>query len=203
MEQEEKKTEQQSVSRWAVTWQQEIYHELKLLVAVLAVVILVFQFAAQLIVVVGSSMYPTLHDGDLLMAVRIYGELETGDIVVVHKETDLIQETIIKRVIATGGQTVELDYDNNTVYVDGVRLTEPYINLNDLPPEDEGDPMLPKGDIARITVPEGSIFVMGDNRNHSTDSRFSYALGLVDEGYVIGKAAFCFWPVSHIKGLED
>ena len=200
---ETKHAEQPTTDRWPGTWQQEIFHELKMLVCVLAVVILVFQFAAQLIVVVGNSMYPTLHDGDLLVALRIHGELETGDIVVIHKETELIRETIIKRVIATGGQTVEIDYDNNAVYVDGLRLTEPYINLNDLQPEDGGDPMLPRGDIVRIQVPEGSIFVMGDNRNHSTDSRFTTALGLVDEDYVIGRAVFCFWPFGHIKGLED
>ncbi|MBQ8934826.1 MAG: signal peptidase I, partial [Oscillospiraceae bacterium] len=147
---ETKQTEQPTTDRWPGTWQQEIFHELKMLACVLAAVILIFQFAAQLIVVVGSSMYPTLHDGDLLVALRIHGELETGDIVVIHKETELIRETIIKRVIATGGQTVEIDYDNNAVYVDGLRLTEPYINLNDLQPEDGGDPMLPRGDIVRI-----------------------------------------------------
>lgn len=179
------------------SWQQEIYSELKILIVVLTVVILIFHFLTQLIVVVGDSMYPTLHDRDLLLAWRLNYEPETGDVVIVHKETEVIQETIVKRVIATGGQTVELDYDGNAVYVDGVRLEEDYINLEDL------DPMEPKGDVVSIDVPEGAVFVMGDNRNHSTDSRFTTELGLVDEGYIIGKALFIFFPFDHAGWLES
>ncbi|MGM9592835.1 MAG: signal peptidase I [Candidatus Onthomonas sp.] len=177
------------------SWQQELFGELKVLVVVLTVTILIFHFLTQLIVVVGSSMYPTLYDGDLVLAWRLNYEPETGDVVIVHKETDIIQETIVKRVIAAGGQTVELDYDQNAVYVDGVRLEEDYINL------EEADPMEVRGDVVSIDVPEGSIFVMGDNRNHSTDSRFTVELGIVDEGYIIGKALFVFFPFNHLKLL--
>lgn len=198
----EKQEHRSSAELHPGTFQQEIFSELKLLAVILAVVILVFQFAAQLIVVVGSSMYPTLHDKDLLVALRIYPELKTGDVVIVHKETPVIHETVVKRIIATGGQSVELDYDENRVYVDGVALEEPYINLNDLPREDEGDPMLPRGDVETLDVPQGSVFVMGDNRNHSTDSRFTYELGLIDEGYITGKAVFCFFPFQHVKTLS-
>lgn len=199
----ERKNGEERTERWADSWQQEVYHELKMLLVVLTVVILLFRFVAQLIVVEGESMKTTLYDKDLLVAVRLYSELETGDVVIIHKETEQIRETIIKRVIATGGQTVEIDYEANAVYVDGVRLNEPYINTEELRPEDGGDPMLPRGDTVRVQVPEGSIFVMGDNRNHSTDSRFSAAVGLVDKGYVIGKAVFCFWPFDHAKTLEE
>lgn len=178
------------------TWQQEVFSELKILAVVLTATILIFHFLTQLIVVVGPSMYPTLHDGDLLLAWRLNYQPEAGDVVILHKETDVIQETIVKRVIAVGGQTVELDYDQNAVYVDGVRLEEDYINL------EETDPMEPRGDVSRIDVPEGSIFVMGDNRNHSTDSRYTVELGVVDEGYVIGKALFVFFPFSHVQFLE-
>ena len=177
------------------SWQQELFGELKVLVVVLTVTILIFHFLTQLIVVVGSSMYPTLYDGDLVLAWRLNYQPETGDVVIVHKETDVIQETIVKRVIATGGQTVELDYDQNAVYVDGVRLEEDYINL------EEADPMEVRGDVVSIDVPEGSVFVMGDNRNHSTDSRFTVELGIVDEGYIIGKALFVFFPFTHLKLL--
>lgn len=177
------------------SWQQELFGELKVLVVVLTVTILIFHFLTQLIVVVGSSMYPTLYDGDLVLAWRLNYQPETGDVVIVHKETDVIQETIVKRVIATGGQTVELDYDQNAVYVDGVRLEEDYINL------EEADPMEVRGDVVSIDVPEGSVFVMGDNRNHSTDSRFTVELGIVDEGYIIGKALFVFFPFNHLKLL--
>ena len=162
------------------SWQQELFGELKVLVVVLTATILIFPFLTQLIVVVGSSMYPTLYDGDLVLAWRLNYQPETGDVVIVHKETDVIRETIVKRVIATGGQTVELDYDQNAVYVDGVRLEEDYINLEEA---------------------EGSVFVMGDNRNHSTDSRFTVELGIVDEGYIIGKALFVFLPFNHLKLL--
>lgn len=179
------------------TWQQEFYSELKMLVAILAVVVLVFQFVLQLIVVVGDSMYPTLHNGDILVAWRLNDHLETGDIVVIHKETEVIQETIIKRVIATGGQTVELDYERNAVYIDGVLLEEDYINW------EEADPMEETGDVVSVDVPEGSVFVMGDNRNHSTDSRFTSAVGLVDEGYIIGKAVVLFFPFSRVKLLGE
>lgn len=177
------------------TWQQEVFAELKILAVVLTVIILLFHFLTQLIVVVGPSMYPTLHDGDLLLAWRLNVEPEPGDVVILHKETDVIRETIVKRVIAVGGQTVELDYDQNAVYVDGVRVEEDYINL------EEEDPMLPVGDVVSIDIPEGSLFVMGDNRNHSTDSRFTAELGVVDQGYVIGKALFVFFPFQDIKLL--
>ena len=177
------------------SWQQELFGELKVLVVVLTATILIFHFLTQLIVVVGSSMYPTLYDGDLVLAWRLNYQPETGDVVIVHKETDVIRETIVKRVIATGGQTVELDYDQNAVYVDGVRLAEDYINL------EEADPMEVRGDVVSIDVPEGSVFVMGDNRNHSTDSRFTVELGIVDEGYIIGKALFVFLPFNHLKLL--
>ena len=177
------------------SWQQELFGELKVLVVVLTATILIFHFLTQLIVVVGSSMYPTLYDGDLVLAWRLNYQPETGDVVIVHKETDVIHENIVKRVIATGGQTVELDYDQNAVYVDGVRLEEGYINL------EEADPMEIRGDVVSIDVPEGSIFVMGDNRNHSTDSRFTVELGIVDEGYIIGKGLFVFFPFNHLKLL--
>lgn len=177
------------------SWQQELFGELKVLVVVLTATILIFHFLTQLIVVVGSSMYPTLYDGDLVLAWRLNYQPETGDVVIVHKETDVIRENIVKRVIATGGQTVELDYDQNAVYVDGVRLEEGYINL------EEADPMEVRGDVVSIDVPEGSIFVMGDNRNHSTDSRFTVELGIVDEGYIIGKGLFVFFPFNHLKLL--
>lgn len=177
------------------TWQQDIYGELKILTVVLAVVIIVFHFMTQLIVVVGSSMYPTLHDGDLLLAWRLNYEPRAGDVVIIHKETEAIQETIVKRIIATGGQTVEIDYAENKVYVDGVLLVEDYLNQ-----EDE-DIMEEKGDVTTVVVPEGSVFVMGDNRNHSTDSRFTQALGLVDEGYIVGKAVCVFFPFQHVQLL--
>lgn len=187
---EEQKTAQTEKSGKG-SWQKELYTELRMLAVILTVTILMFHFLAQLVVVVGSSMYPTLHDGDLLIAWRLNYEPEQGDIVVLHKETPYIQETIVKRIIATGGQTVEIDYEENAVYVDGVRIQEDYLN------QEQVDIMEEKGDVLSIDVPEGSVFVMGDNRNHSTDSRFTAALSVVDEDYIIGKALFIFFPFQH------
>ena len=106
---------------------------------------------------------------------------------------------IVKRVIATGGQTVDIDYGTSTVYVDGVALDEPYIR------EPMGVPYTPSaydstGVQTHWEVPEGSIFVMGDNRNKSTDSRDA-RLGAIDEDYVLGKVVCGLWPPSKIGPL--
>ena len=96
---------------------------------------------------------------------------------------------IIKRGIATEGQTVDIDFENSIVYVDGVALDEPYINE---PTRDREDFFSP------VTVPEGYVFVMGDNRNGSTDSRAAI-IGFIDERYVVGKVAFRLLPISEFE----
>ena len=103
-------------------------------------------------------------------------------------------QPIVKRVIAVGGQTVDIDYESNTVYVDGVVLDEPYI----LEPMRE----LPSNFATHVVVPEGSIFVMGDNRNNSTDGR-SPELGVVDERCVLGRALFVLLPFQDIGPVES
>ena len=118
-----------------------------------------------------------------------------GDVVVLRKDS-FLEEAIVKRVIAVAGQEVEIDYDANTVYVDGVALDEPYINQ-----EDEDVMVERSGMVYReFTVPKGCIFVMGDNRNGSTDSRYA-ELGMVDTGYVLGRALCVAFPFSHIQSL--
>ena len=112
------------------------------------------------------------------------GDYEYGDICD-HPEGKLCRRrAIVKRVIATGGQTVDIDFETGAVYVDGTLLEEDYIN--ELTFVEEGTEF-------PLTVPEGSIFVMGDNRNHSSDSRDA-SLGTVDTRYVIGKAVFLAFP---------
>ena len=152
--------------------------------AILAVVIL-FTFVIRLIGVDGHSMVPTLQDGDRLLVLNslLYDDYQYGDIVVLRKDT-FLDEPIVKRVIATAGQTVDIDFNTGSVYVDGALLKENYIN--ELTYLEEGTEF-------PLTVPEGSIFVMGDNRNHSSDSRDS-RLGTVDTRYVIGKAVFLAFP---------
>lgn len=160
----------------------EFYSTFQTLVVVLSALVLIFTFLGRLISVDGESMVPTLLDGEL-MAVQSLGYTpKQGDIVVLT-QASFREEAIVKRVIAKGGQTVEIDYDAGTVRVDGVVLDEPYIN----------EPMLPRGDVTSITVPEGFLFVMGDNRNVSADSRYN-DVGLIDERRVLGHALAVILP---------
>ena len=155
------------------------------LVCSVLVVVLIFTFGIRLIGVDGHSMLPTLQHGDRLLVLNSMwcGDYEAGDIVVLRKES-FLEEPIVKRVIATEGETVDIDFMNGVVYVDGEALEEPYIN----------EPtFVDEGTVFPLTVPEGSIFVMGDNRNHSGDSRDD-DLGTVDSRYVIGKAVVLAFP---------
>ena len=163
----------------------ELYEWVQALVGSVLVVVLVFTFVIRLIGVDGHSMVPTLQDGDRLLVLNsmLYDDYKYGDIVVLRKET-FLEEPIVKRVIATEGQTVDIDFDEGVVYVDGRALEEDYINERTY---------LEEGTEFPLTVPEGSIFVMGDNRNRSSDSRDS-RLGTVDTRYVIGKAVFLAFP---------
>ena len=154
----------------------------------LVTIILVFTFVGRITPVVGESMLPTLHEGDVMLIRDIgYTDPQPGDIVVLTKEFDAARGPIVKRIIAVEGQTVDIDYDAGTVAVDGQVLDEPYIHEAMLCPTYENQ--------THIEVPEGSIFVMGDNRNASTDSRDS-RLGMVDERYILGHVQSVVFPIS-------
>ena len=163
----------------------DLYEWVQALVCSVLAVVILFTFVIRLIGVDGHSMVPTLQDGDRLLVLNslLYDDYQYGDIVVLRKDT-FLDEPIVKRVIATAGQTVDIDFNTGSVYVDGALLKENYIN--ELTYLEEGTEF-------PLTVPEGSIFVMGDNRNHSSDSRDS-RLGTVDTRYVIGKAVFLAYP---------
>ena len=153
--------------------------------SVLAVV-LIFTFGVRILGVSGQSMRETLQNGDKLLVVNGYlcGEYRQGDIVIFQKPTFENGEAIVKRVIATAGQTVDIDFDAGVVYVDGEALEEPYIR----------EPTwLNEGLEFPVTVPEGCVFVMGDNRNHSKDSRYA-DLGPIDSRHILGRAVFLIWP---------
>ena len=163
----------------------DLYEWVQALVCSVLAVVVVFTFVIRLIGVDGFSMLPTLQDGDRLLVLNsiIYNDYQYGDIVVLRKAS-FLEEPIVKRVIATEGQTVDIDFGAGVVYVDGMPLEEDYVN--DLT-------FLEEGTEFPLTVPKGSIFVMGDNRNHSNDSRDS-RLGTVDARYVIGRAVFLAFP---------
>lgn len=166
----------------------EMYQNVRTLVTVLAVLILVFTFVARIIVVSGPSMENTLQNGDAMLVWSLGYTPEQGDVVVLTKRS-YQEDSIVKRVIATGGQTVDIDYATGTVYVDGVALEEDYIKEQMQVPS--------YGDMVNhVTVPEGCLFVMGDNRNQSADSRYP-EIGIVDERCVIGRVAAVIFPFSN------
>ena len=173
-QQEEKKSDGRESYEWVQA----------LVCSVLAVVVL-FTFGARLIGVDGHSMLPTLQNGDRMLVLNsmLYHDYKYGDVVVLRKDT-FLKEPIVKRVIATAGQTVDIDFDSGTVYVEGEPLQEEYINELTF---------LEEGTAFPLTVPEGHIFVMGDNRNRSSDSRDAN-LGTVDTRYVIGRAVAVAFP---------
>jgi len=171
----------------------DLYFWLQALVTALVFLIAVFTLVGRIIGVEGSSMVPTLRHGDLLLLQSIGYTPRSGDVVVLTKEFDTITDPIVKRVIAVGGQTVEIDYGAGCVRVDGQVLDEPYLNEPMYPPAYES--------ITAVTVPEGSIFVMGDNRNHSSDSRY-VSLGVVDTRYVLGRALWIVLPFGHFGAVR-
>ena len=163
----------------------EGYEWVRSCVTAVLIVTLLFTFVIRMMGVQGPSMIPTLQEGDRLLVLNslLVSDYRQGDIVIARKET-FSDDPIVKRVIAVGGQTVDIDFSSGTVYVDGSALEEDYIN--DRTYTDEGTAF-------PLTVPEGSVFLMGDNRNRSTDSR-TPSIGTVDERYLIGKAVFLLYP---------
>ena len=152
----------------------------------LVAILLIFLLLFRVVVVSGPSMNDTLVHGDYLLLLNnvFYSDPKQGDIIVAAKASFKDGEPIIKRVIATEGQWVDIDFDAGIVYVNGTALDEPYTKTPTNIFEGVGFPLM---------VDEGCIFVMGDNRNESKDSR-SLEIGLVDKREVLGKAIFLFLP---------
>ena len=177
------KTEKEEIAKTALS---SFFHWMSGIVAVLFVIFLVVMLFFRPVTVSGPSMEPTLHDGDRLFVYSFMYEPEIGD-VIVARSPDGADMPVIKRVIAKEGQVVEVDYENGTVTVDGVVLEENYIS---------GMSKVPQNEIEYpYTVPEDRIFVMGDYRDESRDSRHK-TFGCIDENTVAGKAVFRFYPFS-------
>ena len=167
-------------------WKQGILLYLHDLIHMLAVIIIIFLLVFRLVVVTGSSMYSTLWDGDWLLVLSnvFYQDPEYGDIIVASKNSFNGGEAIIKRVIATEGQIVDIDFVSGTVFVDGKPLREEYTFTPTTRDEGMRFPLM---------VDEGCLFVMGDNRDDSLDSRHP-AIGMIDKREILGKALFLFYP---------
>lgn len=172
-------------------WKRELIEWIESLGIAIVVVLLLTNFVFRFVVVSGSSMEPTLHDKNRLFVYRLGYEPENGDIIV-FEPRGAQNQYYVKRVIATEGQTV--DIRDGDVYVDGVKLEEEYIAakiMSDYPGQ------YPK------TVPEDCVFVLGDNRNASRDSRDETGVGMVEEKTIVGKALFRILPLNEIGGLYD
>ncbi len=182
-----------------------LFDALEMFVWALAILLLVFTFAFRLCRVEGASMENTLYNGENLLLYSFAYEPQQDDIVVFHltDEEPNLEKMLVKRVIATGGQTVKIDFKNNTIFVDGVLYEDEHATLKNnadkivdqylyFRPDWEYDS---NADTMTVTVPEGHLFVLGDNRNFSRDSRDSDIM-FVDERCVLGKVILRVAPFT-------
>ena len=163
-----------------------LYDWIKTILITFAIFAFIFLFVFRIVRVDGPSMNSTLENGDMVILTNIFYTPRDGDIVVVSHAAEH-EKPIIKRVIATEGQTLQLDYENDRVIVNGVILDEDYINngitFGSIYPDYE----IPE------TIPKGKVFVMGDNRRESKDSR-DHRIGLINSEDIIGKAQVLMYP---------
>lgn len=180
---ENKKTE--SLSKTVLEWAEE-------LVIAVVIIAIAFTFLFRVITVTGTSMVPNYNDGDRVLVMGGALGVKQGDVVVI---TNVLDEPIIKRVIATEGQTVDFDYENKSVLVDGQTVDETKFGL------ENGITDLPYTSFELLefpqTVPKGCVFVLGDNRAVSEDSRYK-AVGMIDTRNILGKAIFHVFPIGKL-----
>lgn len=168
----------------------DVYEWLQCLVAVLLLCVAAFTFLYRPIRVAGNAMQPTLDNGDTVIVSLLSDQYVCGDIVALRVES-YKSEPLIRRIIAKAGQTVDIDFDAGVVYVDGEALDESYVY----------EPISRAVDFTEpVTVPEGCVFVLGDCRNNSQDSR-SVLIGCVDERCILGKVVFRALPLSSVGAI--
>jgi len=163
----------------------KIYEWISALLTSFIIIFILIAFVFRIVSVSGTSMVPTLRDLDRLVVSNLNSQYKSGDIVVIS-QPNFTNENLIKRIVAVGGDTVDIDYNQGIVYINGKSIDEPYINSKtNYQPFDSYD--------FPIVIPDGYFFVMGDNRNKSLDSR-SQSIGVIDERYVFGKVYFRLLP---------
>ena len=166
----------------------DMYDWIQCLITALIICVVLFVFFIRIIDVNGTSMNPTLNNGDKMLVSDLLYSPKAGDIVVFKSDTYDPDKALVKRIIATEGQEINIDFDKGIVYVDGEILQEDYIKeLTTIKLDFIG----PK------TVPEGCVFVMGDNRNMSTDSRKN-EIGMVDERLILGRVYMVIFPLNNL-----
>lgn len=165
----------------------DIYEAAESIIVAFVIIAVLILFCFRAVSVDGGSMLPNLEDGDRIITTNFFYTPENGDIVVVDKNTNY-GKPLIKRVIAAAGDKIFVDYSTGDVYVNDEKLSENYIYEKIRVQDKENIDMI---------VPKGYLFVMGDNRNDSLDSRDS-AIGLINEKNILGKALFQIYPISDI-----
>ena len=186
-----KKKEKEKVTP-EVQARREAYDWIQSLISALLICVLVFVFVLRIMDVHGTSMFPTLNNGDKVLVSDLFYEPARGDIVVFKKDSYDDNKALVKRVVAVAGDVVNIDFEKGVVYVNGEALEEDYIDVLTTTKIDFIGPQ---------TVPDNCLFVMGDNRNASTDSR-DKRIGMVDKRLVIGKVLLVVYPFNSFGSVE-
>jgi len=171
----------------------ELYDWLQCVVTAIICGVLIFVFVGRTIGVDGRSMNQTLRNNDRVVISNLFYTPDNGDIIVFHSPSEQFEYPLVKRVIAKENQTIDIDFTSGDIFVDGKKIIEPYINNITNVRHDFNGPM---------TIPKGYVFVLGDNRNSSTDSRDN-EVGLVDTRYILGKVLFILIPGPEDNGQRN